>query len=192
MQRLRVNNFFHWLGKTALRLTGWRVECSLSEFPSSVVIVAPHTSNWDFFYGLMASFELRVTAFWLGKHSVFRWPVAGLLRRLGGIPVDRRASHRMVEQVVEIFRTREDFILALAPEGTRRRTEKWKSGFYHIARGANVPIICAYLDYRRKVVGVGPIIHPTGDKQADMEKIRDFYRTITARYPEKATEARID
>lgn len=185
-KRLGVNRFFHWLGKTAYKLTGWRTEGKPPEIPKAVVIVAHHTSNWDFLVGLMASFIWKFSPFWLGKHTLFRWPLGGLLRRLGGIPVDRRASRNLVEQVTRIFQSRERFWLTIAPEGTRQKAQKWKSGFYHIARSAGVPIICAFLDYKRKVAGIGPIIFPGEDLAADMQKIREFYNTVTGKYPERA------
>ncbi len=182
---MNVNKFVSWLGKTVLKITGWRVEGRVpADIPKSVMIVAPHTSNWDFPIGLMASFALELKGYWVGKHTLFRRPFGGLMRWLGGIPIDRGSSKNFVEQAADYFRERENFILVLAPEGTRKRVDEWKTGFYYIARAAGVPIICAFLDYNRKVAGIGPAIFPTGDIRADMQKIREFYRGIGAKRPE--------
>src|SRR6185369_9700063 len=123
--------------------------------------------------------------------QLFRRPFGGLMRRLGGIPVDRDRRTNLVEQVVDHFATVDRLFLVIPPSGTRRRAPHWKSGFYHIARGADVPIICAFLDYRRKVGGIGPTIVPSGDVAGDMRMIRDFYDEITAKYPALTSPARL-
>jgi 1-acyl-sn-glycerol-3-phosphate acyltransferase len=151
-----------------------------------VVIAAPHTSNWDLPVLLSLGFSLRAKACWLGKHSLFRWPFGLLFRWMGGIPVYRSASHNMVEQTVETFRNSEKLILAIPPEGTRSKVSYWKTGFYYIALGAGTPVAMAFIDYKRKASGIGPTLYPTGDIEADMEVIRNFYATVTAKYPDKA------
>lgn len=168
-----------------LKIIGWRKVGNLPDIPQYVIIVAPHTSNWDFPIGLAFAFALKIRGYWLGKDSLFRWPFRGFFRWLGGIPIDRSKSSDVVAQMVQIFRERARLTMVLAPEGTRKKVSYWKSGFYHIARGANVPIVLAFLDYFRKAGGIGPVFKPTGDIEADMEFIRAFYKTVTGKYPEK-------
>jgi 1-acyl-sn-glycerol-3-phosphate acyltransferase len=191
LKKMSVNRFFHWIGKITYKLSGWQTESRIPDIPKAVVIVAHHTSNWDFLMGLMATFIWRVKPFWLGKHSLFRWPLAGLLKGLGGIPINRTSAHNVVEQAAQAFQNYERFLLAITPEGTRKKVNQWKSGFYHIAKAAKVPIVCAFIDYKRKVTGIGPTISPTDDIRADMQKIREFYSTVTGKYPERAGNVEI-
>jgi 1-acyl-sn-glycerol-3-phosphate acyltransferase len=166
-----------------LRLFGWHVEGQLPLGTKAVAIAAPHTSNWDLPLMLAVSFVLGVKPSWLGKRELFWGPFGWLMRRLGGIPVDRGARTNLVRQVAERFAAVDQLFLVIPPSATRGRTTHWKSGFYHIARSASVPIICAFLDYRRKVGGVGPTIVPTGDVRADMRPIREFYAGVTSKHP---------
>jgi 1-acyl-sn-glycerol-3-phosphate acyltransferase len=175
----------HWLAKTLLTLFGWRVEGRMPDAPKCVLIVAPHTSNWDFPVMLALAVALRIKATWMGKHTLFRPPYGWIMRRLGGLPIDRTARNNVVEQAVEWFRTRDRLVLAILPEGTRKRTPYWKSGFYHIAKGANVPIVLGYADFERKVGGIGGVIMPSGDAEADMAMIRDFYIGMVGKRPEQ-------
>jgi len=191
-KRFRVTPPFWLLGNLYLKLFGWKVEGDLPPDPKYVLIVAPHTSNWDFPHLLAASFLYRVHAHWLGKQTIFCWPFGWMLRRLGGIPIDRESRHDIVEQAVQAFSGRDKFILGVAPEGTRSRTDYWKTGFYHIARGAQVPILLVSIDYGRKTCSVGRLITPSGDLEADMETIRDFYSTVQARHPEKRGKIEVD
>jgi 1-acyl-sn-glycerol-3-phosphate acyltransferase len=170
-----------------LKIFGWRLEGRLPDVDKLVVIAAPHTSNWDLPVLLSLGFALRAKACWLGKHSLFRWPLGFLFRWMGGIPVYRSASHNMVAQSVEMIRNSEKLILAIPPEGTRGKVSHWKTGFYYIALGAEIPISMGFIDYKRKVVGIGPTLYPTGDIEADMEVIRNFYANVTAKYPDKAS-----
>jgi 1-acyl-sn-glycerol-3-phosphate acyltransferase len=170
-----------------LKIFGWRLEGRLPDVDKLVVIAAPHTSNWDLPVLLSLAFALRTKAGWLGKNTLFRWPFGFLFKWMGGIPVYRSASHNMVAQSVEMFRNSEKLILAIPPEGTRSKVSHWKTGFYYIALGAGIPIAMAFIDYKRKVSGVGPTLVPTGDIEADMEIIRNFYATVTAKYPDKAS-----
>ncbi len=169
-----------------LKVFGWRVEGRLPDLNKLVVIAAPHTSNWDFPVLLSVAFALRTKACWLGKHTLFQGPFGFLSTWMGGIPVYRSASQNMVAQSVEMFRNSERLILAIPPEGTRGKVSHWKTGFYYIALGAEIPIAMAFIDYKRKASGVGPTIQPTGDIEADMEIIRNFYANVTAKYPDKA------
>jgi 1-acyl-sn-glycerol-3-phosphate acyltransferase len=169
-------------------LLGWKVEGSLPEEPRFVLIVGPHTSNWDFFIGVLAKLASDIDASWLGKHSIFVFPVAGLLRWFGGEPVDRTGSHGIVEAAIERFRDRPQWVLAMAPEGTRRRVEQWKTGFYRIALGAKVPILPVIFDYSRKVVDLGTLYRPTGDEAVDLRELRSRYRSTMAKYPANYVE----
>lgn len=169
-----------------LKVFGWRLEGRLPDVDKLVVIAAPHTSNWDLPVLLSVAFALRAKACWLGKHTLFRRPFGFLFRWMGGIPVYRSASHNTVAQSVEMFRNSERLILTIPPEGTRGKVSHWKTGFYYIALGAEIPIAMAFIDYKRKASGVGPTVYPTGDIEADMEIIRNFYTNVTAKYPDKA------
>lgn len=173
--------------RSLLTLFGWRFEGELPNLPKLVVIAAPHTSNWDFPLGMAIIFALGVRLSWMGKHTFIRGPMGRVLRWMGGIAIDRTAPHGVVEQIVAEFDRREKFILGLAPEGTRRRVPEWKTGFYFIAQGADVPIIPIAFDYRCKVIGIGQPIYPSGNLTADMEQIKLFYRGVVGKNPHQAT-----
>jgi 1-acyl-sn-glycerol-3-phosphate acyltransferase len=176
-----------WLSKAVLWVMGWRLEGSVPDVPKCVTVVAPHTSYWDFPMGVFFAFALGIKGSFLGKDAIFHWPVLGwLFYEMGGIPVDRTKSHNMVDYAVGVFQERDHLMLGIAPEGTRKRVESWKTGFYRIAMGAGVPIAFAYLDYGRKVGGFGPLLYPTGDICADIAPIQDFYANVTGRHPELA------
>jgi 1-acyl-sn-glycerol-3-phosphate acyltransferase len=180
------------LGWIFLRLLGWRVEGSLpAGVRRAVVIAAPHTTNWDLPYMLAVSYVLGVRPSWLGKRELFRAPFGGLMRWLGGIPVDRDRRMNLVEQAAERLRDAEHLFLVIPPSGTRSRAPHWKSGFYHIARTARVPIVCAFLDYATKTGGIGPVFVPSSDLGSDMERLRLFYRDIRGKYPDNETPIRL-
>ena len=179
------NSFSRWFGLAVLRLFGWKLEVVLPSQPKMVVIAAPHTSNWDFVFGLAAILALQIRLHWFGKHTIFRAPFRGVLIKLGGIPIDRGATGGVVHQTTLQFQQKPQLLIGLAPEGTRSLAPKWKSGFYQIANAAQVPILAAYLDYKNKVIGLGPLIQPSGDYNADLEKIQSFYRGIQPCHPEK-------
>ena len=179
----RGNRFTRWIGNALLAVFGWRIEGTFPDLPKLVGIVAPHTSNWDFFFGICAAFALGVHVRWVGKHTLFRWPYGGFMRWLGGTPVDRDATEGRVEQIVKMINGQERFLLGLAPEGTRRRTRRWKSGFYHVAVGARVPILLTHLDHSKKIVGIGPTFEPTGNVEEDLTAIKGRYRREWARRP---------
>ncbi len=170
-----------WTGLIFLKMFGWRVEGALPDIEKFVIIAAPHTSNWDFPFTLALTFALRMKIYWMGKIALFRWPFGGICRWLGGIPIDRSRSHNMVEQAIQAFEEREKLIMVIPPEGTRKKVSHWKTGFYHIAQGANVPIVLGFLDYRRKVGGIGPAFYPTGRIEDDIREIKMFYATITGK-----------
>lgn len=178
------NAFLKTVGLAALRLLGWRLDIHLPDRAKLVIIGAPHTSNWDGVIAVATIFVIQVRINWWVKHTVFRWPFKNLVTWLGGVPVRRGAAQGMVDETVASFRERPHLILAIAPEGTRQRAEKWKKGFYRVAHQAGVPIVLAYFDYRRKICGTGPVITPTGDYAADTATMLEFYREITPRHPE--------
>src|ERR1043165_6611095 len=140
-------SFGNSLGSLALKLLGWRIEGDIPDHPRMVVIVAPHTSNWDFAVGLAARYALRLDASWLRKHTVFRWGLGRHMPASGGIPVDRSSSHDVVAHTIEEFSSRPRVVLVIAPEGTRKRVARWKTGFWHIAKGAEVPILPVAFDW---------------------------------------------
>jgi 1-acyl-sn-glycerol-3-phosphate acyltransferase len=186
-----VGRFGSALGRLWLRLFGWKVEGRLPDVPKAVVIAAPHTSNWDMPFMLAVAYVLGLRPAWLGKKELFVGPFGALFRFLGGVPVDRGKRANLVQQVAERFADVERLFLVIPPSGTRSRAPHWRSGFYHIARAADVPIVCSFLDYRRKVGGIGPAIAATGDVRADMDEIRAFYAGVTGRFPDRTTPVRL-
>jgi len=172
------------LGRFLMRLGGWRFEGAVPSEGKMVLIVAPHTSNWDFPVGLWAKFALQIKASFLGKHTLFWWPFGVLLRSIGGVAVERSKAAGIAEDSARAFRESDQLILVVAPEGTRSRSEKWKSGFYRIAVAAGVSILIVAFDYRRKVIRLGPLFHPTGDYEKDLPEIRSHYDRAMALRPE--------
>ena len=173
-----INTFFRGLSLAYLKLAGWTVEGALPcEAQKSVLIGAPHTSNWDLPYTLMVAFTLRLNPYWIGKHSLFKPAFAGLMRWLDGIPVDRGQSGNLVEASAQAIRNADGPLqLIVPPEGTRSKTRYWKTGFYYIAQSAQVPIVLAFMDYSTKRSGLGPVFEPTGDATADLATIQAFYK----------------
>jgi 1-acyl-sn-glycerol-3-phosphate acyltransferase len=172
-----VNTLLRAFSIGFLKLSGWKIEGSLPSEPSKfVLIAAPHTSNWDLPYTLMVAFALRLNIYWMGKRQLFRWPFGGLMRWLGGVEVNREQSSNLVVAAAQALVAAEGSVqLIVPPEGTRSKTRYWKTGFYWIAHTAQVPIVLAYMDYGRKLSGLGPVFTPTGDIEADMIKIKAFY-----------------
>ena len=181
----------YWIGRAWLRLFGWKIRGECLTHRNFVLIAAPHTSNWDFPFMLATAYAMRVRISWFGKHTLFTPPWGWLMRGLGGIPVDRRASRSLVMQMADKFKSSDALVLAVPPEGTRTRVDVWKSGFYHIASESGVPIGLGYLDYERKLCGLGMFVMPSGNVNEDMNKIRGFYRSIRGRYPELESEPRL-
>ncbi len=183
---LPPNPLIEWVGRTALKLMGWRIEGELPRLDKFVAIGAHHTSNWDFVIFIALKFVLRLNARWFGKHSIFRWPFGGLMRSWGGIPIQRHLSLNMVKQAIQGFRDNREFILVLSPEGTRKKVERWKMGFYHIALGAGVPIVPGALDFANRRVVIGAPFQPTGDAEADLQALLAFFRPYVPKKPEYA------
>ncbi len=161
--------------KPLLDLSGWAFEDGVPAERKYVCVAAPHTSNWDGLLLVALAQSVGLEMSWMIKSEWVRGPMGVVLRPLGAVGIDRSARHDVVKQMIEAFAKTDDLVLTIPPEGTRKRTEYWRSGFYHIARGAHVPVVPGYLDYARKRGGLGPPIWMTGDVRADMDKIRAFY-----------------
>ena len=166
-----------------LRLMGWEIVGENPGLKKYIFVMAPHTSQSDFIMGKMFSSIKRIYPRFLIKKESFKFPLGLILKRLGGIPVDRRSNQHLADQLVEQFRIHEELIIVIAPEGTRKKVKRWRKGFYHIAKLANVPYVLCFVDYKTKTMGIGPTLRPTGDYQADFEIIKDFYRKMEGRNP---------
>jgi len=173
------------LSKWVLKITGWKEVGSFPEGKKFVVVAAPHTSMWDFVWGRLYYNTINKSVSFMIKEKYFFFPLGIWIKALGAIPVkmDRRVG--LVKQMVDEFKRREEFLLTITPEATRKRVPRWKKGFYHIAIDADVPIVLGYLDYKKKELGVKMTIKPTGDEKADLEKIRKAYYEVGAKHPEK-------
>ena len=182
---MHCTDFFHAGGQhplrglslAYLRLKGWTVEGSLpANAEKCVPIAAPHTSNWDLPYTLMVAFVLRLEVYWIGKQSIFKPPFKHTMQWLGGIPVNREQSNNLVAASAQAIKDADGMLqLVVPPEGTRSNARYWKTGFYYIALGAQVPIVMAFLDYTHKRSGLGPLLHPSGDIDKDMLEVKAFY-----------------
>lgn len=162
--------FKYFLGKLWMKLNGWEFEGNFPPTGKFILLCSPHTSNWDFVYLLAIMFMLRIKVSWFGKHTLFKKPFGGIMRWLGGIPIDRRNAHGVVDQIVDRFNEQDDLIIAITPPGTRKKTDTWKSGFYHIAHKAQIHVLLGYADYE--------------NKKEDMDIIREFYKDIRGAHPE--------
>ncbi|MBX9401337.1 lysophospholipid acyltransferase family protein [Lysobacter sp. BMK333-48F3] len=175
--RVPPNRLTRWIGRSILRLGGWRMIGQFPDVPRAVLIGAPHSSNWDGVWGFAAKAALGLDVKIIAKESLFRVPGLGwLLRRLGVIPINRSAAHGVIDQATAMIRGAEKFWLGIAPEGTRKAVERWKAGFWKIAKAADVPVIPAYFHYPDKVIGIGQEFHLGEDMEADMRRIRDWYK----------------
>lgn len=177
------NRFLTWLGVQLLKLLGWKPVGAHPSHPKAILVGAPHTSNWDLVIGFAAMLAFNARVFWMGKTAIFNHPLGWAFKLAGGIPIDRSARHNVVEQMVAQFAQHERLLVGITPEGTRSRVDYWKSGFYHIAYRAGLPIYLVVLDYGRKEIGFGPHFMPGGDLEADIEIIRAFYADKTAKFP---------
>lgn len=179
------------ISRWILKIVGWKTVFSIDKISKSVICVAPHTSNWDFFIGkLYYSAVGGGKVSFLMKKSWFFFPVGNILKAIGGVPIDRSKRNSTTAQMVDEFNKRDVFRLAITPEGTRKLNENWKMGFYYIAKGANVPIELAYIDYKKKEAGITEIFHPTDNEQADIEHIKSFYKNVTPRFPKQFSETK--
>ena len=179
------------IGETFLRAAGWKVTGERPTVDRYVIIAAPHTSNWDMPFMLAFAFIFDIPVRWMGKHTLFKPPFGPFFKRLGGIPIVRHQPGGVVGQMIDHFEDSESLVLMVPAEGTRSHVDYWKSGFYHIARGADVPVVLSYLDFGTKVGGIGPSIRLTGDFGADMDKIRAFYSGKKGLRPQNAGTIRL-
>ncbi|MEX2235830.1 MAG: 1-acyl-sn-glycerol-3-phosphate acyltransferase [Cyclobacteriaceae bacterium] len=177
-----------WICKLYLWFIGWKTGSTLPlSVKRCVLVAAPHTSNMDYPIALATLYAGGVRVRFLAKKSLFKFPISILMRITGGLPVDRSKHNNMVEAMIEMFSRKEKLILMIPVEGTRSYVKEWKSGFYHTALGAGVPIALGYLDYGRKIAGFGDLFYPSGNYQQDLQVIQNFYRQFKARYPEKSS-----
>ena len=174
-----------WLGRGILRLLGWRFAGTVPNLPKMVLIGAPHTSNWDFPLAMVALFALNARVYWLGKHTFVNSPIKPLLLWMGGVAVDRRAAHGVVEETAVQFQTHDQFLLGLSPEGTRSLVPYWKMGFFYIAQAADVPIVPVALDFGSKTIGIGAPIWPAAGETAVLDHMKKFYKDVQGKYPAK-------
>ena len=174
--RVRPNRFTRWLGRSVLRLGGWRMVGAFPDIPRLVLIAAPHSSNWDGLWGFAAKLAMGLDIKVLGKHQLFWWPLGAILGRLGVIAVDRSAARGVTEQMATLIVQSDKLWFALAPEGTRKLVTRWKTGFWKIAKGAGVPVVPAYFHYPDKTIGIGPPFALSDNMAADIARIRAWYR----------------
>jgi 1-acyl-sn-glycerol-3-phosphate acyltransferase len=179
------------IGLIGMKLAGWKVQIDELNHDKVVIIAAPHTSNWDFVVVMGTVFLARIKFSWMAKESLFKNPLGLFMRALGGIPIDRANAKDVVGGTIKAFNQSEKLFIGITPSGTRKKTEYWKSGFYRIAIGAKVPIACGYLDYKRKVAGIGLTFIPTGNISKDMDRIREFYQQKMGKHPELTSIIRL-
>lgn len=187
-----INSLAHYFSRLVMKLMGWKIGMVPSDMKTRkkyVLIAAPHTSNWDFVITLLAAFVLRVKVSVMIKSEYVRPPFGFFFLWLGVIPVNRSKNTNLVDKSIEQFKKKEELVLIVPPSGTRRKIVHWKTGFYHIANGAEVPIGLGYLDYKTKTAGVGPFFHTTGDIEKDMIEIQKFYADKTGKYPDQQLKA---
>jgi 1-acyl-sn-glycerol-3-phosphate acyltransferase len=165
-----------------LRACGWSLAGEFPDIPRLVLIAAPHSSWWDGVWGLLMKVAIGADVNFMAKQELFRGPLGGLLRRLGGMAIDRSATKGVVEQMIDQFAHRDALWLGIAPEGTRKSVARWKSGFWHIAHDAGVPVLPVYFHYPDKVIGIGPPFETSDDMKADLLCLRDFYAPFEGKH----------
>lgn len=170
-----------FLARMSLKIIGWKVEYQLPQSKKYILIAAPHTSNWDLVIMLLVAIVCGIRLNWVAKDTLFKGLFGSYLRWLGGIPVNRRSQSNFTQQVIDVFNASDERIIVIAPEATRGKAEKWKSGFYYIAKGANIPVAMGFLDYEKKIGGIGPSFRPTENIERDIALIREFYKNISGR-----------
>ncbi len=181
-----LSSLLNWISLFVLGIFKWKIEGKALDIPKYVVIAAPHTSNWDFPLTMLTAFGLNIRVCIMVKKELTQWPFGFMFKWLGAIPIDRSRSNNTVAQAVQFFNESEELIIVIPPSGTRKKVKRWKSGFYHIANGANVPVALGYLDYARKTSGIGHSFEPTGDIETDMIAVKAFYADIAGRHPKMA------
>lgn len=173
------------LSRLLLQVFGWKAISQHKGYSKFILIGAPHTSNWDFPLTLLAIWALGIKFSWVAKDSLFIGPLGFIFRKLGGIPVNRKERTGFLKKMVNSFEQNDNFVLAIAPEGTRSKTDHWKAGFYNIAVKTNTEICLGYIDYPGKTIGLGPLLRPSGDVENDFALIREFYKDKTGKFPEQ-------
>lgn len=186
--RGRISRF---IGRKIVSLSGWKLVGDFPDVPKGIFIAAPHTSNWDGYWMIVASHAMGIRLSWMGKESLFKFPLGVFLKMSGGVSVDRSKSHDTVKQIAQEFKQRPGMYLAIAASASRKKRDYWKSGFYHIAVEANVPLICGCVDYERKEVGILGVVEVTGDIGADMDTIRQIYAGRQGLVPSQMTPIRL-
>ena len=186
-EHLRANRsaFSQWFGRTILKLFGWHVEGQIPNLKRILIIGAPHTSNWDFVYAMATILGLNLRLRWLGKHSIFKPGVRWFMKWLGGIPINRSKPQDIVKNIAKLVEREKGIVIGLAPEGTRNKVEKWKNGFLRIAKKNNCVIQLGALDFANKRIVLGKLFEPTGDNEADIAAIIDYYQQFTGKYPDQ-------
>lgn len=175
------------------RLAAWKIKGGIPpEIKKCVLVAAPHTSNWDFVWGMGALAEFNYDVKYLAKKELFRFPIKSMLLKLGGMPVDRSKHNRLTDAIVDLFNQHEKLIVLFPPEGTRSAVSKWKTGFYHVAVQAKVPILLGYLDYKNKIAAIDKILYPSGNIQSDFQEIRNFYKNVHPKIPKNFSLPNID
>ena len=180
-----------WTAKAVMWLLGWRVEGVVPEEPKFIVVGHPHTSNWDFPLFVFTLWILDMPMKWMGKQSLFEGSFGWLFRFLGGLPVDRSGGKNTVQAVADLFEAHDQLMLGIAPSGTRKGGTHWKSGFYHMATQAKVPLVLGSIDFKRRAGRIIGMVHPTGDIEADMDRIREMYEGVEGRYPDRQMPIRL-
>ncbi|WP_299978802.1 lysophospholipid acyltransferase family protein [Desulfobacula sp.] len=175
---------FYGFATFSLFIMGWKAKGKIPDIKKFVLIAAPHSSNWDFVFFLLIVFKFKIPTHWMGKHTMFKWPFKWLLKRLGGIPIDRSGKGNVVLSMIKAFEKSKQLIITIAPSGTREKVTKWKTGFYHIAYQAKIPIVLGFIDYKQKTIGIGPVFIPSGNIDEDMTSIKAFYAQFSGKYPE--------
>ena len=172
------------IARILLKIVGWTSAGKPEGLKKYIFIASPHTSNWYGFYMLLIGAATDMNIHFIAKVSLFKPPFGWILKKIGGIPVDRSKSQNFTKQIADIFAARDELVIGIAPEGTRSKKDHWRTGFYYMALEAKVPIVLGFLDYKNKRGGFGPVLHPTGDIDSDFEKIKDFYKDIVGKRPE--------
>jgi 1-acyl-sn-glycerol-3-phosphate acyltransferase len=188
---MKPQSIMQLFAKSLLELSGWRLVGQAPDIARCLIIFAPHTSSWDFPLLLCVRFALGRRVSYLAKQSLFRFPLIGLLRWTGAIPVERAGNHELVSTLADAFRQRNELWLAMSPEGTRAKTDHWKSGFYHVAREAKVPLLLGFIDARKRECGVADLLELSGDMDRDMAQLRAFYSQKQGIVPERASDIRL-
>ena len=178
------NRLFSYIGTTLLSVTGWRVEGEIPDMKKLLVVFAPHTSNWDFVYGMAMVLSLKIKIYWLGKHTIFKKGFRRLLKSLGGIPVTRGDSKNIIKDITAFANQEGGFLIGLSPEGTRKRVENWKSGVLRMANSLECPILLVGIDYPSKVIRFTDLFYPTGDNQRDIDYLKKYYKDFIGKIPE--------